>query len=251
NKVLNLGGVPPTLGDRLRSVGIPLDSYFGYQTNGLAQESDFTTNAAGQKVPNFPIFAEDAGRVGPGDLKYRDLNGDGKITADLDRTVLGDRFPRYNYSFRVNAGFKGLDLNVFIQGVGKANAYLTGPGLHAYNADAAFPQEIHRDHWTPDNTDAKYPRFVYKDDRNTRRLADYWLQDASYLRLKNVQLGYTFPQKWTQKLRIDQLRIYGSADNLFTSTNYFYAFDPETVDGRGGFYPQVKTIIFGINLRLK
>lgn len=251
NKVINLGGAPPTLNDRIRQVGFPIDAFYGYRTDGLAQAGDFSTNPAGKPVPNFPIFAEDAGKVAPGDVRYRDLNGDGKITADLDRTVIGNAYPRYNYSFRLNAGYKGFDVNVFVQGVGKGNGYISGPGIHAYNADAAFPQEIHRDHWTPQNTDAKYPRFVYKDTRNTDRLSDYWLQDASYLRLKNVQLGYTFPVKWTQKLHIDQLRIYGSADNLFTATNYFYAFDPETITSRGGLYPQVKTIIFGVNLRLK
>lgn len=120
---------------------------------------------------------------------------------------------------------------------------------------------MHLDHWAPDHTNAWYPRLLFKDPRNTtRQLAEYWLQDASYLRLKNVQVGYTIPNKWVSKWRVDQFRIFFSADNLFTSTNFFSAYDPETIVpveasgdkiSNGGFYPQVKTIIFGISLRLK
>jgi TonB-linked SusC/RagA family outer membrane protein len=251
NKVTDLGGVPPTIGDRIRDIGYPLNAFYGYRTDGLAQESDFTKNAAGGYVPKFPIMAQYDGKMAPGDIKYRDLNGDGKITADLDREVIGDAYPRYNYSFRLDASWKNFDFTAFLQGVGKNNGYITGPGLHAFNADAAFPQEIHRDHWTPTNTDASYPRFIYKDTRNTAPVSDYWLQDASYLRLKNVQLGYTIPSRFLQKLHIQQLRFYASGDNLFTKTNFYYAYDPETASTSGGYYPQVKTFIFGINIKLQ
>lgn len=251
NKVTNLGGVPPTIGDRIRQVGTPLDAYYGYRTDGLAQESDFTRDAAGKYVPRFPIFAADAGKVAPGDLKYRDLNGDGIITADLDREVIGDAYPRYNYSLRLDAAYHNFDLSVFLQGVGQANGYITGAGLHAYNADAAFPQEVHLDRWTPQNTAGSYPRFVYKDTRNTARQADYWLQDAAYLRVKNLQLGYTIPGTFLQKIHVDRLRLYASADNLFTATDFFYAYDPESQATSGGLYPQVKTFIFGLSIKLK
>jgi len=251
NTVTNLGGVPPTIGDRIRQVGQPLDAYYGYRTNGLAQEEDFTKDAAGKYVPKFPIFSADAGKVAPGDLKYRDLNGDGIISADLDREVIGDAYPRYNYSLRLDAAYHNFDVSVFIQGVGQGNGYITGPGLHAYNADAAFPQEIHLDRWTPTNTGGSYPRFVYKDTRNTDRQADYWLQDAAYLRVKNAQIGYTIPGNFLQKIHIDRLRVFASADNLFTKTNFFYAYDPESPATRGGLYPQIKTFIFGLSIKLK
>ncbi|RYD97047.1 MAG: TonB-dependent receptor [Sphingobacteriales bacterium] len=251
NKVTDLGGVPPTIGDRIRNVGYPLNAFYGYRTDGLAQESDFTRNAAGAYIPKFAIMDQYAGKIAPGDIKYRDLNGDGKITADLDREVIGDAFPRYNYSFRFDASWKNFDFTAFLQGVGKNSGYITGPGLHAYNADAAFPQEIHLDHWTPTNTGASYPRFIYKDTRNTAPVSDYWLQDASYLRLKNVQVGYTVPAMLIQKLHIQQLRFYVSGDNLLTRTNYYYAYDPESPATSGGLYPQVKTFIFGINIKLQ
>lgn len=253
NKVLNLGGAPPTIATRIQQVGYPIDAFYGYKTDGLAQESDFTKDpVTGKLTPNFPIFDADKGKVGPGDIKYRDLDGDGIITADNDQTVIGDAFPRYAYSFRGNLGYKGFDFSFFLQGVGKGNGYVNSVGIHAFQAFGAYPQEVHRDHWTPENTGAWYPRLTYLDTRNTTmRQSDYWLQNAAYLRVKNVQLGYTLPQRWVQQLRIQQLRVYMSADNLFTKTKYFYAYDPETPVTNGGMYPQVKTIVFGVNVNFK
>lgn len=250
NEVLNLGGVPPTIADRITQVGYPIDAFYGYRTDGIAQESDFSIDqATGKRVPNFPIFAADAPRVGPGDLKYVDLNGDGVITAGEDRTVIGDAFPRYSYSFRGDFGYKGFDMSFFLQGVAKANGYINGVGMHTFQANGAFPQEVHRDRWTPENTGAWYPRFTYLDTRNTTaRISDYWLQDAAYLRLKNVQLGYTLPQALSKKWRAERLRLFASAENLFTKSDFYYGYDPETASSSGGAYPQIKTITFGINL---
>lgn len=257
NEVVDLGGATPAFNNRLYQEGFPLYAYYGYQTDGLAQAGDFDTDAAGKLVPKFAIFDADKGKVGPGDLKFRDISGpdgvpDGKVTADYDRTVIGDDYPRYSYSLRGNMAYKGLDFNFFLQGVGQASGYLSGPGMHAFYTNAGFPQEVHRDRWTPENTGAWYPRFTYSDTRNTTaRLSDYWLQDASYLRLKNVQLGYTLPADLTRKMRIEKLRFYVSGDNLLTKTDFFYAFDPEETEQNGGVYPQVKTFVFGINLSLK
>ncbi|WP_217602728.1 TonB-dependent receptor [Chitinophaga sp. GbtcB8] len=252
NKVLNLGGAPPVLDNRILQVGYPINAFYGYRTDGLAQEGDFTKDANGKLVPNFAIFDADRGKVGPGDIKYRDLNNDGKITADKDRTVIGDAFPRYTYSLRGNFGWKNIDFSFFIQGVGKGNGYISSIGIHTFQAYGSYPQEVHRDHWTPENTDAWYPRFTYLDTRNTTaRQSDYWLQDAAYLRLKNIQIGYTLPGNWTSRLRIQRLRAYVSMDNLFTKTNFFYAYDPETVTTSGGTYPQVKTFVFGLNINFK
>ena len=255
NEVINLGGAPPTIGNTIRQVGYPIDAYYGYRTAGLAQAEDFVADENGKLTPLFPIFDADKGKVGPGDIKYVDLDNDGKITADKDRTVIGDAFPRYTFSLRGDVAYKAFDFSFFLQGVGQANGYISGPGIHTFHVNGAFPQEVHRDRWTPENTDAWYPRFTYSDTRNsTMRMSDYWLQDASYLRLKNVQLGYTLPNLLTSKLRINHLRVYVSAENLFTKTDYFYAYDPETAGlggatTNGGMYPQVKTFIFGVNLK--
>jgi hypothetical protein len=116
---------------------------------------------------------------------------------------------------------------------------------------AAYPQKIHLKRFnieTNPNPNAAYPRLTHNTGFNQNTFSTYWLEDAAYLRLKNIQLGYTLPKEWTTKVHIDKLRVYVSADNLFTATNFFYAYDPETPVSKGGYYPQVKTIVFGFNI---
>lgn len=251
NEVISLGDAPPSYGTQIRAVGYPIDAYYGLVANRLAQESDFTYNAETDTyTPNFPVFESDATRISPGDLLYEDLNGDGEVTMEDDRQVLGNPFPRYTYGLQANMGWRNLDFSFFLQGVGKATGYIYDQARHAYKNESTYPQEIHRDRWTPENTDATYPRFTYQETYNTR-VSSYWLEDASYLRLKNIQLGYTFPKVWTEKIRMSKLRLYMSAENLLTATDFFYGYDPETPLASGGYYPQVKTFVFGINANLQ
>lgn len=251
NKVTNLGGVPPNLGDRLRQVGFPIDAFYGLEADGLAQVSEFSFDpVTGRRTPNFPVISGDASRIGPGDVKYKDLNNDGQITLADDRKVLGSAFPQYTFGFRGNLDWKGVDFSFFFQGAEKVNGYIAGPARHAFINESSNPQKIHLDRWTPENPDASYPRFTYQQQHN-QRFSSYWLEDADYIRLKNVQLGYTIPQRLTSKFKLDRFRIYASADNIFTSSDYYYAYDPETPVTSGGYYPQVRTIIFGLNIGLK
>ena len=104
---------------------------------------------------------------------------------------------------------------------------------------------------TNPDPDASYPRLTYNTDFNQSTFSTFWLEDASYLRLKNAQLGYTLPAETTKKIKIDKCRFYVSGDNLFTFSNFFYAYDPETPISRGGYYPQVKTFVAGVNLIFK
>ena len=249
NKVVSLGDVPPTIGDQVRMVGEPIMAFYGLVAERLAQESDFDYNAeTGRYTPKFPTIAGDP--VAPGDIIYKDLDGDGVVSLDKDRTVIGSPIPRYTYGFRGDLGWKGLDFSFFLQGVGQADGYLAGASRHALINEGSLPQEIHLDRWTPENTNASYPRLTYQQSYN-QRLSTYWLENAAYLRLKNIQLGYTLPASFTQKVRVSRLRVYASADNLFTKTNFFYGYDPETPVSTGGFYPQVKTVVFGLNVNLK
>lgn len=249
NKVTSLGNVPPTVGDRIRMVGQPIDAFYGLVAERLAQESDFDYNEETKKyTPKYPTYAGDP--VAPGDVMYKDLNGDGKITLDDDRQVIGSAIPRFNYGFRGELGWKGIDFSFFLQGVGKADGYITGAARHALINEGSLPQEVHLDRWTPENTDGSYPRLTYQQTYN-QRLSTYWLQNAAYLRLKNLQLGYTLPATLTQKARVSRMRIYVSADNLFTKTNFFYGYDPETPITSGGYYPQVKTFVAGVSINLK
>jgi TonB-linked SusC/RagA family outer membrane protein len=249
NKVTSLGGVPPTFGDQVRFLGQPIDAFYGLVADRISQVSDYDYNAATNTyTPKFPVIVGD--KMGPGDIMYRDLNKDGVITLADDRQIIGNPFPRYTYGFRSELGYKGIDFSFFLQGVGKANGYIRGAGRHAYINESTNPQEVHRDRWTPDNTDATYPRFTYQLAHN-QRFSTFWLEDASYLRLKNIQFGYTLPNRLTERYRIGKLRVFFSADNLLTKSDFFYAYDPETPVSTGGYYPQVKTFIMGLNLNIK
>ncbi|HSJ68261.1 MAG TPA: TonB-dependent receptor [Anditalea sp.] len=249
NKVVDLAGTPPTIGDRVRMVGHPLDAFYGLVADRIAQESDFRYNPeTGTFIPDFPTIIGDP--VAPGDIIYRDLNGDGKITLDEDRDVIGSHIPRFTYGLRGNAAWNGFDFSFFFQGVGQADGYLTGSARHAYIDQSTMPQAIHLDRWTPENTGASYPRLAFQQTFN-QRLSTYWLEDASYIRLKNVQLGYTLPSELTQRFRVSRFRIYASADNLWTMTDFFYGYDPESPVGGASFYPQVKTYVVGLNINFK
>lgn len=249
NKVTSLGGVPPTIGNQVRFLGEPIDSFYGLVAERLAQESDFDYNSTTKVyTAKFPFISGD--QVRPGDVIYKDLNGDGKLTLADDRQILGNPFPRMSYSFRGDVAWKGIDLNIFFQGVGKADGFIQGAARHTFINESANPQKFHLDRWTPENTDASYPRFTYQQTHN-QRLSSKWIEDASYLRLKNVQVGYTLPSKYTQKYRISRFRVFASGDNLFTKTDFFNSYDPETPVSSGGFYPQVKTFIMGLNFNIQ
>lgn len=261
NEVTDLAGLEPTIGSyNIRKVGEPIGAFYGLVADGIAMPWDFQRydpEARRYIGPKFPILSADAGLVQPGDIKYKDLGGpngvpDGKITLDNDRTVIGSPIPRYTYDFKGNIGWKGFDLSVMLQGVGKADGYLTGAGRHAFVDQSSYPQKVHMERWTPSNPnpDASYPRFTFNSNYN-QRFSTFWLEDASYLRVKNIQLGYTFNKFFSQKMKIEKCRVYVSADNLFTATNFFYAYDPETPVSSGGFYPQVKTVVMGFNVTFK
>lgn len=249
NKITSLENFATNLSDRVRLEGYPLDAFYGFQADRIAQESDFTL-VDGKYVPNFPYQNGDI--VGPGDLIYvPSTPEDAEITVGKDRRVLGSDIPRYTYGFRGDVAWKGLDFSFFIQGVGKADGWLTGSARHPFINNSAMPQDVHLDRWTPQNTEASYPRFVYMRTHNTR-LSSWWLEDASYLRLKNIQVGYTLPKNISSKLRSDKVRIYASGENLFTKTDFFYGYDPEVPVGSGaGYYPQMKTFTFGISVNLR
>jgi TonB-linked SusC/RagA family outer membrane protein len=249
NKVLSLGNAPATVADQIRTVGQPIDAFYGFVAERISQISDYTYDDVTKKyTPNFPYDASYP--MQPGDVIYKDLNGDKKITAADDRQVIGSAIPRYTYGFKANAGYKGFDLSFFLQGVGEANGYIAGAARHAFINESSNPQKIHLNRWTPANPGASYPRLTYGYSYN-QRLSTFWLENAAYLRLKNIQVGYTIPKRITERYRIDRLRAYFSADNLLTRSDFFYGYDPETPVSLGGFYPQVKTFVFGLNINFK
>lgn len=249
NTVTSLVEGTPFIGDGIRTApGQALGSYFGYMTQGYFTDSTDIKNSPVQ----FGIPWNTSLTVGPkpGDVKYQDMNGDGKIDAN-DRTFIGNSFPRYEYSINLNLTYANFDLNIFGQGVGQRNNYLSGTGAVPFSsADfAASLLEIHKDYWRPDNQNATFPRLLPSGSGgNNFLLASQWIRSASYFRIKNVNLGYTLKKEWLDKAKINAVRVYVSASNLLTISKAWKGFDPEINNANAEFYPLMRTYTAGINV---
>jgi len=249
NQVLNLVEGTPFIGDGIRTApGQALGSYFGYVTAGYFEDS---TNIKAAPV-QFGIPWSPNPTVGPkpGDVRYEDLNKDGRVDAN-DRTFIGNAFPRYEYSINVNLNYGNWDLNIFGQGVGQRNNFLSGTGAVPFNsADfAASLLNIHKDYWRTDNPNALFPRLLPSGSGgNNYLLATQWIRSAAYFRIKNINLGYTLPRTVLNKTKISSLRIYFSCQNLLTLSRAWKGFDPEINSANAEFYPLMRTFTGGVNV---
>ncbi|WP_339880103.1 TonB-dependent receptor [uncultured Algoriphagus sp.] len=233
NEIINLRGIENT-GLTVNREGHPIGSFFGYVADGFFQTQEEVDNHATQ-----------FGNVGPGDIKYKDLDGDGMIN-DRDLAVIGSSIPRYTYGLKLNGGYKGFDISVFFQGVGQADGYLFGQGIMPFYLGGTV-QEQHKDRWTPENPNARYPRLAWNQTNNQQN-SSFWMSNAAYLRLQSVQLGYVLPKGLLERLKVQNLRIYLSGRNLFTVTDFYEGYDPEAPVSDGGWYPQMTTYTMGLNL---
>ncbi|TJY66611.1 TonB-dependent receptor [Sphingobacterium alkalisoli] len=243
NKVIDLKGTDWINGFDVNTVvreGYPIDSYYAYRWDGYFQTED--------EVAQGPYL--DGITPKRGDLRYLDKNGDGLIKEDDDRFVLGNRFPRLLYGFNYAAAWKGVDFSMFWQGVGQRKVWLRGESVEAFHNNNEGPVfDFHIDRWTPTNPDAGYPRLtVGAESANNAAKSSFWIENAAYLRLKNIQLGYTFPENWTDRVSLSRLRIYTSIQNAFTLSDMKGGWDPETSDGGGRIYPVNRTFSVGLNL---
>jgi hypothetical protein len=284
--------------------GKVIGEIWGYRTDRLYQKEDFELDANGKlqlitltatesslhankqayklntgtdgKKPIYQPFLQNSStfRFGPGDVKFRDLNGDGEISngkgtlADHgDLEVIGNSTPRYEYGFRVGADYKGFDFSVFFQGVGSrqiwGEGFLAIPGFNS--ADGAMPEAIASNYWTPDNTGAFYPA-AYNNGgsgtTNNMQVQDRYLLNMAYLRLKNLTVGYTLPQTLIKKAMINSFRVYVGFENLVTWDHLGdLPIDPESISGysmwntsnynlgrTGTGIPAFKSASFGIQL---
>lgn len=242
NKVINLYGNEYLGGHTVTREGDPYNSYFGYVSDGIFQ-SQAEIDEAGA------VYGGKKENVRPGYIRYKDLNGDQVIDTD-DRTIIGDPSPRYEYSFTLGGEWKGLDISVFFQGVGKRDRFYTGPGARPLFGANTTLYKHQLDSWREDNRDAAYP-ILLNDVAGTGSnniVSDYWVRSVSYLRLKNLVVGYTLPKAWTDKATIQQARIYFSGQNLFTKSNALEGYDPENNVSNGNYYPLMKTFNIGLNL---
>lgn len=239
--------------------GRMLGDIWGYTTVGIAQDQEQMDN---HLINNRPSWGNN---WQAGDIMYADLNGDGvvnqgnaKLGDSGDYTIIGNNTPRYKFGITLDAAWKGFDFSVFFQGVAKRDYWLNG--AYFWGIEGGQWQSTgftnHWDFWRPEgdelgaNTDAYYPRIDFSTNKNQYRQSGY-LQNAAYIRMKNIQLGYTFPRSWMNKVKVDNLRVYVSGDNLLTISDITGIFDPETLGGSWGagkLYPLQKTLSFGLSL---
>jgi len=205
----------------IRRVGEPVTQYYGYETDGFFQNQP--------DIDNSPKIAGNS--VQPGDLKFKDRNGDG-IIDENDKTILGNPFPRYTFGFTYRMAYKGFDISMFIQGVGKRDQFLRGELVEPFHYGyGATVYEHQTDIWSPTNPDARYPILANigssSNTNNWRTGSDLYRYNAAYIRLKNINIGYSFTPKVTQKLGVQRLRISLIGQNLITLSKLNFI-DPET-----------------------
>lgn len=220
--------------------GVPIDNYYGYQTNGFFQTKEEVA-ATDARMPN----------TLPGDVKYVDQNQDGVINDD-DKVILGSPLPRYNYSININLGYKRWDLNILGNGIGKRDGWLNGiDGAYPVIMDGSSNSlgtprvETMNNRWTPENPNSRFPR-VWTGSSTNANLSDVYMSDASYFRIQTLQVGYTFP-KLTKG--ISNLRIFVNAQDFLTFTKW-EGLEPERINCGNGSYPRMATYSVGFKVTL-
>jgi len=254
NKVTNLSGVGPIIsGISITDVGLPIGSIYGFESSGIFQDQEEINSAPAQ-----------FGTLVPGNIRYTDQltvdtdsdgvpdQVDGKINPD-DRVVIGNPFPRLSYGLSLGAEYKGFDFSANLQGVGKRDILL--------QADMVWPlwnagkiQKWHLEEcWSPDNTDAKYPIIkATSSGSNDAQMSSTWVFNASYLRLRNITLGYTLPEKWFTDFFVKGVRVYCSGINLLTFNKLPTGVDPLVPNGAGGgIFPVTSNFSIGIDVNFK
>jgi TonB-linked SusC/RagA family outer membrane protein len=252
NKILDLKGINET-GLTVNREGYPMYSLYGYEADGYIVPEDYDSDGKYSGPTQI-------GNFGPGDIKYKDqltvdTDGDGipdagdGIINTSDCVIIGSTIPRYTFGLTLFGAYRGFDLNILFQGTGQADGYVWGHSIGSFYEGGSMP-EIGKDYWTPENRDAQFPRLAFNNSNNQQN-SSFWVKDASYIRLKNLQLGYTIPKNILSKLGIANLRIYASTDNLLTVSRFWKYFDVEApvLTGYGNFYPIMRTTTVGIDLR--
>ncbi|MCO5237212.1 MAG: TonB-dependent receptor [Chitinophagaceae bacterium] len=247
NKVVKYdGSVSYNIGINASIPGLSTNSIFGYQADGY-----FDTPEELQGVPvRTPA-------TGVGDIKLVDINKDGSINQGIntagdhgDLVYLGNTNSRYVFGFNAGANWKGFDISFLFNGVGKRSLLLEPYATIAFYDGWRLPWAIHQDYWTPDNPNAKFPA-IRLSDRVNDVVSSHWVQDASYIRLKNLQIGYTLSKNIHKVNALGDIRIYFSGQDLWEKTGmWFNYFDPENTDKVTFGYPLWRSYALGLNINL-
>lgn len=229
-------------------VGHPYNSFYGYEVVGIFTSQEQLDNAA-----------EHRNNTGLGDLEIKDqitedTDGDGIPDAANgtigieDRKIIGNRIPKYTYGGNIGLTYRGFDFNVLLQGIAKRDRNTYGPGITPMNwvDRGVIHQKWLDEEWSEENTGGTLPRMNQKTRELNATTSTFWVKNVSYLRVKNIQLGYDFTKSLLVNKGFSKLRLYVSADNIFTFTNEEWGFDPESDNLRA--IPNVKTLILGVNV---
>lgn len=239
NEVIDIQGQEIISGRNITKEKFPIDSYYLYICDGIFQSEE-----------EIKAHAKQSSKTAPGDLIFRDIDKDGEIT-EKDRVVTGSVIPNLTYSFGFNLNYKGFGLNAFFQGVSGVDTYPTANLATPYYNGASVTWDWLERSWTEENRNGGYPRLMRSNSGhdNYAKASTFWLKDASYLRLKNIQLSYTFPEELLKKIQIKKLTLFVNAENLVTFSD-FNMFDPEkTLKGTTLYeYPSIKSFTGGLNV---
>lgn len=250
--------------------GQQLGEIWGYVYDGFYTVDDFEDTQTWKLKDG--VVAINGYNPRPGDVKFKNLrdddqgenliySGDGTLENPGDRKIIGNSMPRYLYGINLGLSYEGFDLSVFLQGTGKRDAWLANTLTFPMYSDYKFiplyeglenywkPVDAAAGDYTCANPNAEYPRIYggYGNQGSNYRTSDRYLSDASYLRIKNVTLSYTFPKQWVKKMALSQLKAFISIENLATFSSLAKGIDPETLSWS---YPAFRTISFGLNLSL-
>lgn len=227
----------PGAPDWQRSTGKPMNTFLVYQYDGVfATQEDINSNPLDYRAIT--------NNLRPGDMKYKDIDGDGKITPD-DRIRMDDNdIPRFQGGMTLNASFKNFDLSVLFQGAAGARQYVSaGESGNIGN----FLLDIYENRWTIDNPSSVHPRIANRSDQYYSNNNTYWFRSTDYIRLKNLELGYNLPSHLSEKVGVRNLRVYLNGLNLLT-WDKLKVYDPETINATGQYYPQARIISTGLNV---
>jgi TonB-linked SusC/RagA family outer membrane protein len=219
-------------------IGMPIAYFYGYETDGI-----FQTNAEAEAYTALPDAQA-------GDVRFVDQNGDNVIDGD-DKVQIGNPHPDFTYGINMEAKYKGFDLTLFLQGSHGNDLY---NGVFRYDLNTTNLPVSALERWTGEGSSNLHPRISHSDPNQNNRVSDRFIEDGSYMRIKNLQLGYTLPASVLEQMKISNFRVYVAANNLFTFTNYS-GLDPE-IGSRGtleigidrGFYPSARSFIVGLNV---
>ncbi len=245
NEVTDLGASDPMHdGKWIRTVGQSIGTFYGYKTDGLLTQQD---------IDNGTYITDGTSSIQAGDIKYVDMNEDGKLDGK-DRTYIGCDVPEITYGANFNVQYKNIELSVMGQGIYGAKVNFDSEQAFAFFEDSN-PREWHLGRWTEANPDpnAVYPRMYLKGNANqtfNEKFSDFWLFDADYFRIKNITLGYSFPKTWMDSCFLDSAKVFFTAENPFTARadKRMKDFDPESPSGRGVGALGTRTFAFGVNV---